>query len=133
MVEFADLNHGPRKPPMTESGMPLIDLPQKRDDGVLPRAVAEAASQLLMEHDVEGLIGAGRCGPGEGRLNGRNGHRDRELKTRLGALNLRAPKHRQGPHFPGFLKPRRTSENALVALAIVLGPCMDGSRWARVS
>jgi putative transposase len=39
-----------------------------------------------------------------------------ELKTRLGALNLRVPKLRQGSYFPGFLEPRRTSEKALVAV-----------------
>jgi len=38
------------------------------------------------------------------------------LKTRLGALNLRVPKLRQGSCFPGFLEPRRTSEKALVAV-----------------
>lgn len=43
-------------------------------------------------------------------------YRDRELKTRLGALNLRLPKLRQGSYFPGFLEPRRTSEKALVAV-----------------
>ena len=37
-------------------------------------------------------------------------------QTRLGALNLRVPKLRQGSYFPGFLEPRRTSEKALVAV-----------------
>lgn len=44
---------------MTEPSMPLIDLLQKQDDGDFLRAVAEAVLQLLMEHDVEGLVGAG--------------------------------------------------------------------------
>jgi transposase-like protein len=65
--------------------------------------------QTLMEHDVEGMIGAGRYERGEGRQTYRNGYRDRELKTRMGALNLRVPKLRQGSYFPGFLEPRRTS------------------------
>ena len=42
--------------------------------------------------------------------------RDRPLDTRLGTLNLRVPKLRQGSYFPGFLEPRRTSEKALVAV-----------------
>jgi transposase-like protein len=50
-----------------------------------------------MEHDVEGVIGAGRYERGDGRQTWRKGSRDRELKTRLGALNLRVPKLRQGP------------------------------------
>jgi putative transposase len=101
---------------MTETSMPLIELLQKQDDGDFLRAVAEAVLQLLMEHDVEGHVGAGRYERGEGRLTWRNGYRDRELKTRLGVLNLRVPKLRQGSYFPGFLEPRRTSEKALVAV-----------------
>ena len=101
---------------MTETSMPLIELLQKQDDGDFLRAVAEAVLQLQMEHDVEGLVGAGRYERGEGRLTWRNGYRDRELKTRLGVLDLRVPKLRQGSYFPGFLEPRRTSEKALVAV-----------------
>lgn len=62
------------------------------------------------------MIGAGRYERGEGRQTCRNGYRDRELKTRMGALNLRVPKLRTGSCFPGFLEPRRTSEKALVAV-----------------
>jgi putative transposase len=116
MVEFADFNHGPMETPMTEPTLPLIELLQKQDDGDFLRAVAEAVLQLLMEHDVEGLVGAGRYERGDGRQTWRNGYRDRELKTRLGALNLRVPKLRQGSYFPGFLEPRRTSEKALAAV-----------------
>ena len=116
MVEFADFNHGPMETPMTETTLPLIELLQKQDDGDFLRSVAEAVLQLLMEHDVEGLVGAGRYERGDGRQTWRNGYRDRELKTRLGALNLRVPKLRQGSYFPGFLEPRRTSEKALVAV-----------------
>lgn len=101
---------------MTETNMPLIELLQKHDEGDFLRAVTEAVLQTLMEHDVEGMIGAGRYERGEGRLTYRNGYRDRELKTRMGALNLRVPKLRQGSYFPGFLEPRRTSEKALVAV-----------------
>lgn len=57
MVGFADFNRGPRGTPMTETSMPLIDLLRKQDDGDFLRAVGEAVLQLLMEHDVEGLVG----------------------------------------------------------------------------
>jgi len=116
MVELADFNHSPRRTPMTDASLPLIELLQKQDDGDFLRSVAEAVLQLLMEHDVEGVVGAGRYERGDGRQTWRNGYRDRELKTRLGALNLRVPKLRQGSYFPGFLEPRRTSEKALVAV-----------------
>jgi transposase-like protein len=61
-----------------------------------------------MEADVEGVIGAGRYE--------RNGYRDRSLDTRLGALQLRIPKLRQGSYFPPFLEARKSSEKALVAV-----------------
>ena len=51
--------------------------------------------QLLMESDVEGLIGAGRYERSGERTTWRNGYRDRILDTRLGALQLRIPKLRQ--------------------------------------
>jgi putative transposase len=72
--------------------------------------------QTLMEHDVDGMIGTYRYERGDGCQTYRNGYRDRELKTQMGALNLRVPKLRQGSYFPGFLEPRRTSEKALVAI-----------------
>jgi transposase-like protein len=72
--------------------------------------------QLLMEADVEGLIGAARHERTAERSTYRNGYRDRALDTRLGALQLRIPKLRQGSYFPPFLEPRKTSEKALVAV-----------------
>ncbi len=94
----------------------MIELLQKHDEDDFLRAVTEAVLQTLMEHDVEGMIGAGRYERGDGRQTYRNGYRDRELKTRMGALNLRVPKLRTGSYFPAFLEPRRTSEKALVAV-----------------
>ena len=57
---------------MTETSMPLINLLQKQDGGDFLRAVAEAVLQLLMEHDVEGLVG--RYERGDGRQTWRNGY-----------------------------------------------------------
>ena len=99
---------------MTEDRLPLAALVQKAGDGDVLRAVAEAVLQLLMESDVEGLIGAGRHERSPERLNYRNGYRERTLDTRLGSLQLRVPKLRQGSYFPPFLEPRKTSEKALV-------------------
>jgi putative transposase len=101
---------------MTEDRMALVELLEKADDGDFLRAVAEAVLQLLMEADVESGIGAGRHERVETRLNYRNGHRPRTLDTRLGALQLRIPKLRQGSYFPPFLEPRKTSEKALIAV-----------------
>ena len=101
---------------MTEERLALAELIEKAGDGDFLRAVAEAVLQLLMETDVEGLIGVGRHERSPDRLNYRNGYRDRTLDTRLGTLALRVPKLRQGSYFPPFLEPRRMTEKALVAV-----------------
>ena len=101
---------------MTEQTMPLADLLAKSGDEDFLRSAAEALVQLLMEADVEGVIGAKRHERSEQRLTSRNGFRDRRLDTRLGPLQLRIPKLRQGSYFPPFLEPRKTSEKALVAV-----------------
>ena len=43
---------------MTKTTMDLSELLQKHDQGDFLRAVAEAVLQLIMETDVEGVIGA---------------------------------------------------------------------------
>ena len=65
---------------------------------------------------MDGLIGAGRHERSGERTTYRNGYRDRPLDTRLGTLQLRIPKLRQGSYFPPFLDARKTSEKALVAV-----------------
>ena len=106
----------PTEDPMTDERMALVELLQKSGDGDFLRAVAETVLQILMEADVEGLIGAGRHERSADRLNYRNGYRDRSLDTRLGPLSLRIPKLRQGSYFPPFLEPRKTAEKALVTV-----------------
>jgi transposase-like protein len=64
---------------MTDERMALVELLQKSGDGDFLRAVAEAVLQILMEADVEGLIGAGRHERSAERLNYRNGYRERSL------------------------------------------------------
>jgi putative transposase len=101
---------------MTEDRMPLAELLAKSGDEDFLRSAAEAVLQLLMETDVDGLIGAKRHERTGQRLTCRNGFRDRILDTRLGPLQLRIPKLRQGSYFPPFLEPRKTSDKALAAV-----------------
>lgn len=101
---------------MTGDRMPLTELLQKAGESDFLRAVAESVLQMLMEADVEGAIGAGRHERSAERLNWRNGYRERTLDTRLGSLNLKIPKLRQGSYFPPFLEARKTTEKALVAV-----------------
>ena len=101
---------------MTEERLPLAELLEKAGEGDFLRTVAESVLQLLMETDVEGVIGAGRYERTGERTTWRNGYRDRALDTRLGSLQLRVPKLRQGSYFPPFLDARKSSEKALVAV-----------------
>ena len=97
---------------MTKERLAPSELLEKAGEGDFLRAVAEAVLQLLMEADAEGLIGAARYE----RTTWRNGHRDRVLDTRLGSLQLRIPKLRQGSYFPPFLEARKVSDKALIAV-----------------
>lgn len=101
---------------MTENSLPLADLLAKADDPDFLRQAAATVVQMLIEVDVEGRIGAGRHQRSGDRITYRNGYRDRSLDTRLGEVQLRIPKLRQGSYFPPFLEARKTSEKALVAV-----------------
>ena len=90
---------------MTDEPLSLAELLAKAGDSDFLRSLAEAVLQLLMETDVEGVIGAGRHERTLERATYRNGYRDRALDTRLGSLQLRIQKLRQGRYFPPFLDP----------------------------
>jgi putative transposase len=76
---------------MTEDRLPLAELLAKAGDGDFLRSVAEAVVQLLMETDVEGVIGAGRHERSGERTTYRNGYRDRTLDTGLAACSSASP------------------------------------------
>src|SRR3954468_22926783 len=71
----------------------------------------------LMEIEVSELIGAehGERRP-QDRVTHRNGYRPRRWDTRAGEIELQIPKLREGSYFPSFLRPRKRSEQALVAV-----------------
>ena len=57
---------------MTDDRLPLAELLAKAGDGDFLRSVAEAVMQLLMETDVDGMIGAGRHERSSDRVTYRN-------------------------------------------------------------
>ena len=62
-----DFNLTEREPPMTDDRRPLAELAAKSGDPDFLRLIAENVLQLIMEADVDGLIGAGRYERGEAR------------------------------------------------------------------
>ena len=70
----------------------------------------------LMALDVDQLCGAGSHERSAGRVNHRNGYRERRWETRAGAVGVQIPKLRKGSYFPEFLEPRRASEKAMTAV-----------------
>ena len=116
-MELQDFNlKRTRGPDDRRERLVLAELLEKTGEGDFLRAVAEAVLQLLMETDVEGLIGAGRYERSGERTTWRNGYRERTLIPGSGALQLRIPKLRQGSYFPPFLEARKSSEKALIAV-----------------
>ena len=101
---------------MTEEKVALIELIGKSGDAAFLRELLAFAAARLMEIEITERTGAA---PGErspDRKAHRNGYRERGWDTRVGAIELKIPKLRQGSYFPAFLEPRRTAERALAAV-----------------
>jgi putative transposase len=79
-------------------------------DGV--RVLAEA----VMDLEVEQHLGASWHERTPERSGQRNGYRDRQWDTRVGTVELRVPRVRDGSYFPALLEPRTRAERALVAV-----------------
>jgi transposase-like protein len=101
---------------MTDDKIALRELLEKGSDVTFLREMIGFAAQRLMELETDTLCGAGHGERSSGRVNQRNGFRDRDWETRAGTVELRIPKLRRGSYFPAFLEPRRTAEKALTAV-----------------
>src|SRR5215211_5497954 len=80
------------------------------------REGARVFSEALMELEVTRHVGAERHERTSERTGQRNGYREREWDTRVGTLELRVPRVRDGSYFPSLLDPRRRAERALVGV-----------------
>lgn len=99
--------------------MALLELLRKHQGEPEADALREGLrwlAQQLMELEVSELVGAQRYERTETRKTYRNGYRSRPWDTRVGTIELRIPKLRQGSYFPSLLEPRRRAERALVAV-----------------
>jgi transposase-like protein len=101
----------------------------EHDAGFLKEGV-RVLSQALMEMEVEEHVGAGRHERSAGRVGQRNGYRERSWDTRVGTVELKVPRVRDGGFFPSLLEPRRRAERALSA--VVQEACVHGVSTRKV-
>ena len=99
--------------------MALAELVRKAEaegDVDFLREGVRVLSQALMEVEVAQHLGAERYERTGERRGERNGYRARDWDTRVGTIELRVPRVRDGGYFPSLLEPRRRAERALVAV-----------------
>jgi putative transposase len=101
---------------MANHSVTLPDILDNDDGRDMVRELIAHAAEMMMEKEVQRRCGAAPGARDPGRVNSRNGYRDRLWDTRAGSVELRIPKLRQGSYFPWFLEPRRTTEKALIAV-----------------
>jgi transposase-like protein len=72
--------------------------------------------EALLEMEVTQSVGAERHERTPEPTGQRNGYREREWDTRVGTIELRVPRVRDGGYLPSLLDPRRRAEQALMAV-----------------
>jgi transposase-like protein len=94
----------------------LLRKAQQEPDLDFLREGVRVLSQALMELEVTQHLGAERHERILSRVGQRNGYRERPWDTRVGSIELRVPRVRDGSFYPSLLDPRRRAERALVAV-----------------
>jgi putative transposase len=118
---------------VTEESMDLVEYLRKRGEEPDVDFLREAVSMVMrgiMEAEVTEKAGAGYGERTPERVTQRNGYRARPWDTRVGTLELRIPKVREGSYYPSLLEPRRRSERAL--LSVVQQAYIEGVSTRRV-
>lgn len=80
---------------MTEDGMAVIDLIEKRGDSDLVRDLLAFAAERLMELEVKARTGAPAGQRSPDHLTHRNGYRERAWETRAVCIDLAIPQAAQ--------------------------------------
>src|SRR5215207_4119861 len=110
---------GGATPMADELRMALLELLRKAeldDSADFLREGVRVLAQELMELEVAQHVGAERYERTPERTGQRNGYRERAWDTRVGSLELRVPRVRDGSFYPSLLEPRKRAERALVAV-----------------
>src|SRR5262245_158015 len=85
----------------------LLGRAQLSDDVDFLREGVRTLAQALREAEVTQILGAGRYERTAQRAGERTGHRERRGDTRVGSIQRRVPRVRDGSGFPRLLEPRR--------------------------
>ncbi len=118
---------------MAKNSMDLLELLRKRGvegDVDFLREALYVLVEGIMDAEVSAQIGAQHGERSPDRITHRNGYRNRDWDTRVGTMELRIPKLREGSYFPSLLEPRRRSEKAL--LAVIQQAYVEGVSTRRV-
>ena len=118
---------------MAKNSMDLLELLRKRGmDGDVDflREALQVLVEGIMDAEVSAQIGAEHGERNSERTTHRNGYRSRDWDTRVGTMELRIPKLREGSYFPSLLEPRRRSEKAL--LSVIQQAYVEGVSTRRV-
>lgn len=101
-----------------ELRMALVDVLRKAgvEQADFLREGVRVLAQELMELEVAEQLGAERHERTAERTGYRNGYRERPWDTRVGTIELKVPRVRDGSFFPSLLEPRRRAERALVSV-----------------
>src|SRR5690242_4124267 len=94
----------------------LLRKAQAEPDADFLREGVRVLSQALLELEVSQHLGAERHERTASRTGQRNGYRDRQWDTRVGSIDLKVPRVRDGGFYPSLLEPRKRAERALVAV-----------------
>ena len=94
----------------------LLRKAELEQDADFLRDGVRVLSEALMELEVTQHLGAARHERTAERTGQRNGYRERPWDTRVGTVDLRVPRVRDGSYFPSLLEPRKRAERALVAV-----------------
>ena len=104
---------------MARDSMDILELLRKRgldEDVDFLREALGVLVEGIMDAEVSTRTGAGYGERSPDRLTYRNGYRSHQWDTRVGTMELRLPKLKDGSYFLSLLEPRRRSEKALLAV-----------------
>lgn len=110
----------------------MLDLVKSTDEVDVLKQTCEWLINELMKQDVTDKIKAEKHERTDERETQRNGYRDRMLKTRVGSLELRIPKLRQGSYFPDWLLERQQPAEQAI-LGTVMQAYINGVSTRKVT